>query len=114
MMSVLVEDPEGKAILLTKGAPEEVFQHCSHFELDGKLSPMDPSLIVGLKEEYASLSSDGFRVLAVANKELTGKQICAKEDERGSGAARATSRSWTRPKTLRAALSRRFTSTAWP
>jgi Mg2+-importing ATPase len=25
MMSVLVEDPEGKAILLTKGAPEEVF-----------------------------------------------------------------------------------------
>ena len=82
MMSVLVEDPEGKAILLTKGAPEEVFQHCSHFELDGKLSPMDPALIVGLKEEYASLSSDGFRVLAVANKELTGKQICAKDDER--------------------------------
>src|ERR1017187_4133963 len=43
---------------------------------------MDPALIVGLKEEYASLSSDGFRVLAVANKELTGKQICAKDDER--------------------------------
>ncbi len=83
MMSVLVEDPEGKAILLTKGAPEEVFQHCSRFELDGKLSPMDPALIVGLKEQYASLSSDGFRVLAVANKELTGKQICAKDDERG-------------------------------
>ncbi len=82
MMSVLVEEPGGKAILLTKGAPEEVFQHCSHFELDGKLSPMDPSLIVGLKEEYASLSNDGFRVLAVATKELSGKQICAKDDER--------------------------------
>src|SRR5579872_3552185 len=38
MMSVLVEDPEGKAILLAKGAPEEVFHQCSHFELDGKLS----------------------------------------------------------------------------
>ena len=82
MMSVLVEDPEGKAILLTKGAPEEVFHQCSHFELDGKLSPMDPSLIVGLKEEYESLSNDGFRVLAVATKELPGKQICAKDDER--------------------------------
>jgi Mg2+-importing ATPase len=81
MMSVLVEDPEGKAILLTKGAPEEVFHHCSHFERNGKLSPMDPALIVGLKEEYASLSNDGFRVLAVANKELPGKQICAKADE---------------------------------
>ena len=82
MMSVLVEDPEGKAVLLTKGAPEEVFQHSSHFELDGKLSPMEPSLIVGLKEEYEGLSSDGFRVLALATKELTGKQICTKTDER--------------------------------
>jgi P-type Mg2+ transporter len=82
MMSVLVQDPEGKAILLTKGAPEEVFHQCSHFELDGKLSPMDPALMVGLKEEYASLSNDGFRVLAVARKELTGKHICIKEDER--------------------------------
>ena len=42
MMSVLVENPEGKALLLTKGAPEEVFLRCSQFELDGKLSPMDP------------------------------------------------------------------------
>ncbi len=82
MMSVLVEDPEGKAILLTKGAPEEVFHQCSQFELDGKLSPMDPNLIVGLKEEYASLSNDGFRVLAVATKEVPGKKICAKDDER--------------------------------
>ena len=82
MMSVLVEDPQGNAVLLTKGAPEEVFQHSSFFELDGKLSPMEPSLIVGLKEEYESLSSDGFRVLALATKELTGKQICTKTDER--------------------------------
>jgi P-type Mg2+ transporter len=83
MMSVLVEDPEGKAILLTKRAPEEIFHQCSHFELDGKLSPIDPNLIVGLKEEYESLSNDGFRVLAVAKKELPGKQACSKDDERG-------------------------------
>ena len=81
MMSVLVQDPEGKAVLLTKGAPEEVFAQCSHFELDGKVSPMDPNLIVGLKQEYESLSNDGFRVLAVARKELQGKQSCAKDDE---------------------------------
>ncbi len=82
MMSVLVEDAEGKAILLTKGAPEDVFHRCSQFELDGKLSPMDPDLMVGLKQEYDSLSNDGFRVLAVATKDLPGKQICAKDDER--------------------------------
>ena len=82
MMSVLVQDPEGKAILLTKGAPEEVFRHSSQFELDGKLSPMDPQLMVGLKQEYESLSNDGFRVLAVATKELPGKQACSLDDER--------------------------------
>ena len=82
MMSVLVADPEGKAILLTKGAPEEVFAHCSHFELDGKLSEMHEEFMVGLKQEYDSLSSDGFRVLAVATKDLPGKQICHKDDER--------------------------------
>jgi len=82
MMSVLVEDPEGKALLLTKGAPEDVFLRCSHFELDGKLSAMDPDQVVGLKREYDDLSNDGFRVLAVATKELSGKQICAKDDER--------------------------------
>ena len=81
MMSVLVESPEGKAILLTKGAPEEIFHQCSQFELDGKLSPMDPTLMKGLKDQYASLSNDGFRVLAVAVKELAGKTSCAKEDE---------------------------------
>ncbi len=82
MMSVLVESPEGKSILLTKGAPEEVFLHSSHFELDGKLLPMDAEQAVALKQEYDDLSNDGFRVLAVATKELTGKQICAREDER--------------------------------
>jgi Mg2+-importing ATPase len=82
MMSVLVEDPEGRATLLTKGAPEEVFHHSTHFELDGKLWPMNADHVAELHEEYESLSRDGFRVLAVANKELPGKQICSKDDER--------------------------------
>jgi P-type Mg2+ transporter len=82
MMSVLVQDPDGKAVLLTKGAPEEVFLRCSQFELDGQLSAMDPEVVVKLKQEYDSLSNDGFRVLAVATRELPGMQICAREDER--------------------------------
>jgi P-type Mg2+ transporter len=81
MMSVLVEDPEGKRVLLTKGAPEEVFHHASYFEREGKLLPMEPSLAIGLKEEYESLSEDGFRVLALATKDLAGKHLCSKDDE---------------------------------
>jgi Mg2+-importing ATPase len=42
---------------------------------------MDPALMKGLKDEYASLSNDGFRVLAVAVKELQGKRTCSKDDE---------------------------------
>jgi Mg2+-importing ATPase len=82
MMSVLVQGPDGKAILLTKGAPEEVFLRCSHFQRDGALSAMEPALAVGLKQKYDDLSNDGFRVLAVATKDLSGKHICAKNDER--------------------------------
>src|SRR5271157_2420967 len=82
IMSVLVEQTAGKAILLAKGAPEEIFLRCSQFELDGKLSPMTPTLMVGLKQEYDDLSNDGFRVLAVATRDLPGKQICTKDDER--------------------------------
>lgn len=82
MMSVLVEDPEGKVLLLTKGAPEEVFRQCSHFEMDGIVSPMEPSLITGLHQEYESLSNDGFRVLAVATKEMSGQHSCTRDDER--------------------------------
>jgi P-type Mg2+ transporter len=82
MMSVLVQNPAGQAVLLTKGAPEEVFLRCSQFELDGKLAAMDPERAIELKREYDNLSDDGFRVLAVATKELPGKQICAKDDER--------------------------------
>ena len=82
IMSVLVQDAEGKPILLAKGAPEEIFLRCSQFELDGKLSPMHTDLMAGLKREYDDLSNDGFRVLAVATKDLPGKQICTKDDER--------------------------------
>ena len=82
IMSVLVEEAEGKAVLLAKGAPKEIFLRCSQFELDGKLSPMTPDQMVGLNQEYDDLSNDGFRVLAVATKDLPGKQICTKDDER--------------------------------
>src|SRR5437899_6900637 len=37
MMSVVVEGPDGKRELLTKGAPEAVFSRCTHFESDGEV-----------------------------------------------------------------------------
>ncbi|MGD0655031.1 MAG: magnesium-translocating P-type ATPase [Thermoguttaceae bacterium] len=81
LMSVVVETPDGVHRLICKGAPESVFQRCTKFELEGKLYPIDPLLIQDLKEEYDDLSADGFRVLAIAYKDLEHKPAYSKEDE---------------------------------
>jgi Mg2+-importing ATPase len=81
MMSVAVETPEGKSRLVCKGAPEAVFQRCTHFELNGKLHPIEPILLADLREEYDTLSADGFRVLAIAYRDWDHKESFAKDDE---------------------------------
>jgi Mg2+-importing ATPase len=81
MMSVVVEGPGGDRQLLTKGAPEAVFAKCSHFESDGEIFPMEPILVGNLIEQVNSLSEDGFRVLAIANKKMGWQTAYAKADE---------------------------------
>ncbi|HKF45514.1 MAG TPA: magnesium-translocating P-type ATPase [Thermoanaerobaculia bacterium] len=83
MMSVVVETSDGKHRLLTKGAPEAIFPRCTSFELRGEIYPMDPVLMADLTEEYQELSADGFRVLAVAYKELERRPAYTKDDEAG-------------------------------
>ena len=81
LMSVVVETPEDTHRIITKGAPEEVFLRCSQFELERQLYPMDPILIDDLRMEYEALSEDGFRVLAVAYKDVPHKPAYSKADE---------------------------------
>ena len=83
VMSVVVELPDAKTRMITKGAPEEIFKRCTDFELDGEIHSIDPVLITDLKEEYERLSRDGFRVLALAYKDLDRKQAYTKDDETG-------------------------------
>src|SRR6476620_1490888 len=77
VMSVVVRTPEGKDRIISKGAPEAIFPRCKVFELDGQLYPMDHLLLDDLKEEYDQLSADGFRVLAIASKEVEPRGIVA-------------------------------------
>jgi Mg2+-importing ATPase len=70
IMSVVVRTPEGKDRVISKGAPEAIFGRCGSFRLKGQLCSMDHPHIEDLKKEYERLSADGFRVLAVATKEL--------------------------------------------
>lgn len=80
-MSVVVETPDGVHRLICKGATEAVFQRCDRFELEGKVYPVDPLLIADLKEYCDDLSSDGFRVLAIAYKDVERRAAYSKDDE---------------------------------
>lgn len=77
VMSVVVRTPEGKDRIISKGAPEAIFPRCTEFELDGQKYPMDHAHIDGLKIEYERLSADGFRVLAIASKDVVPRGIVA-------------------------------------
>ncbi|MDD5730863.1 MAG: magnesium-translocating P-type ATPase [Candidatus Omnitrophica bacterium] len=81
IMSVVVET-DGFHRIITKGAPEEIFKRCSRYVLDNDLIDMDQLVLADLREEYNSLSANGFRVLAVAYKDMENKkQAYSKEDE---------------------------------
>ncbi len=82
MMSVVVKTPGNAHRLICKGAPEAVYQRCGSFALDGQLYPMDHMIPADLKEEFDLLSADGFRVLALAYRDLEPKATYSKEDER--------------------------------
>ena len=81
MMSVVIETPEHGNRIFTKGAPEAIFSRCTRFELNEEILPMEEILIQDLKEEYENLSADGFRVLAVAYKDLEKRAAYSKDDE---------------------------------
>ena len=99
IMSVVVRTPEGKDRMISKGAPEAIFEQCTSFRLDAKLGAMDHPHIESLKVEYERLSADGFRVLAIATKDV--ERALTHPTERQTSAtssSRATSRFSTRRK----------------
>lgn len=69
IMSVVVE-MERKHVLIAKGAPEEIFKRCTSFVHNGVVQPVHSEKLRFLREEYDALSAQGFRVLAVAYREL--------------------------------------------
>jgi len=81
IMSVVIE-LDGKHRIITKGAPEEIFRRCTKYELDGEVLDIEELIISDLKEEYDNLSSEGFRVLAIAYKDIQAKkEAYSKDDE---------------------------------
>lgn len=69
-LSVVVSQPNGKHALICKGAVEEIFSVCDHYEVDGERGELDADHFATAQKEMFVLNSDGFRVVAVAYKEL--------------------------------------------
>ncbi|MCX5745495.1 MAG: magnesium-translocating P-type ATPase, partial [Proteobacteria bacterium] len=88
IMSVVVRTPEGQHLIIANGAPEAIFPRCVAFELDGTRLPMDHEHIAELTREYERLSADGFRVLALATRQVAPREAAVgltpygKADER--------------------------------
>jgi Mg2+-importing ATPase len=81
ILSVVVAQ-EGRHRLIAKGAPEEIFKRCVRYELDGETFPMENLILRDLQEEYDALSRDGYRVLAVAYRDMDApKAAYSKADE---------------------------------
>ncbi len=68
-MSVVV-DYEGDHVLICKGAVEDIYKSCTHYQVDGEVHLMIDLIKNDLLEEYEDLSRDGYRVLGIAYREF--------------------------------------------
>jgi len=80
-ISIVVTKKQDR-ILITKGAPEEVLKLCTRVSWGGVSEPFTTELHTRAAGLYETLSSEGFRVLAVASKEVTNeKSVYTSDDE---------------------------------
>jgi P-type Mg2+ transporter len=70
-VSVLVER-DGRRLLITKGAPEDIIRIASHYEEPAKPGPLplDATARARAAKAFEALSDDGFRALGVAWREF--------------------------------------------
>ncbi|NMC00520.1 MAG: magnesium-translocating P-type ATPase, partial [Thermoanaerobaculaceae bacterium] len=81
-VSVVVEY-EGDNVLICKGAVEEIYDCCSHYQIEDEVYPLIDLLKVDLFEEVERLNREGFRVLGIAYREFpTDKKVFSIEDEK--------------------------------
>jgi Mg2+-importing ATPase len=79
MMSVVVKK-DNDFILITKGAPESVLSRCEYAETSGKRQPIGDAA-ESIRKKFSDLSLQGYRVLAIAQRNVNPKKSYAIEDE---------------------------------
>jgi P-type Mg2+ transporter len=71
-MSVIVEDTQGRHILICKGAVEEIMRLSTRVEVEGEVLDVTPEHDAHRKLLVQGLNAQGFRVVAVAYKIMPG------------------------------------------
>ncbi|HSB66774.1 MAG TPA: magnesium-translocating P-type ATPase, partial [Anaerolineales bacterium] len=71
-MSVIVEDNLGRHLLICKGAIEEIMALSSRVEIKGEVLDVLPEFDSKRRKMINDLNSDGFRVIAIADKYMPG------------------------------------------
>jgi len=71
-MSVVVEDQAGLNTLICKGAVEEVLSQCTRVDVKDQVSAVEPEHQAKRRQIADDLNGQGFRVIAVAYKEMPG------------------------------------------
>jgi Mg2+-importing ATPase len=69
-LSVVVARADGRHALICKGAVEEMFAVCTRYEVGDETGPLDQRHFAAAQHETEVLNADGFRVVAVAYKEI--------------------------------------------
>lgn len=69
-LSVVVSAPDGRHMLICKGAVEEMFAVCTTYVADSETGALDETHFAATKQQTNELNADGFRVVAVAYKEV--------------------------------------------
>ena len=73
-LSVAVSDPSGARMLICKGATTNVLLCCSSIQEAAKARPMNEGHRAAVEERCRKWSEDGFRVLAVASRGISGQE----------------------------------------
>lgn len=74
-MSVIVEKDQLSHLLICKGAVEELLGICDRFQQGGQILPLESSHMEDARRIVKELNEDGFRVIAVAYREVSREHV---------------------------------------
>ncbi len=82
LVSVVVRTPDGGRRLVCKGAVDAVHGRCTAYALDGCVHPLSATAARDVLRECDTLAAEGFRVLAVAIRDVPPRDAYGRDDER--------------------------------